>query len=108
MDNERTLTLTLVKEEQPFLVAGQSSITGDMVFGFPYFLKTVTVDGRSNCLPCILLPVAYDDDVLPDDAEWDFAVRRGEFHPVDGDLHRFLYEDSDGRYHFEGGMTFKV
>ena len=106
--DKKTLTIALVKEEQPFLVAGKSAITGDMVFGFPYFLKTRTAGGKSSCLPSIILPVAYDDDTLPDDGEWDFAARRGEFHPVEGDLHRFLFEDADGMYHFEGGITFRV
>lgn len=35
-DTTSTVRLVVIKEEQPYLVAGKSKLTGQMVFGFPY------------------------------------------------------------------------
>ncbi len=103
-----TLNLTLIKEEQPFLVAGISAFTKEPVFGFPYFHKVRLSDDSSECCPCIILPTADDGVGLPDDGPYAFACRTGEFHVISGPLHKFLYEDEDGRYHFEDGIIFNT
>ena len=102
------MKLTLIKEEQPFLVAGYSTIAKQMVFGFPYFHKENTEPGTSKVCPCIILPVANDGIDLPVDSPYDFACLRGEFHPIERGFHRFLHEDESGIYHFEHGITIKT
>ena len=99
--------ITLIEEEKPFLVAGFSEITQDWVFGFPYFHKTKTENGKSKVCPCILLPCADDGKGLPNDGEFDFAVKRGEFHPIKGKLLPFDREE-DGCYIFKYGIVFPL
>ena len=101
------IDITLIEEEKPFLVSGFSEITQDFVFGFPYFHKTKSVDGKSKVCPCIILPCADDGVSLPDDGEYDFAVRRGEFHPVKGELLPFDREEK-GCYVFKYGIVFPL
>ena len=101
------IKLTLIEEEKPFLVAGMSELTGGLVFGFPYFHKTQSKDGVSKVCPCIILPCADDGVNLPSEGEYDFAVRRGEFHPIYGNLFKFVGE-GDGEYLFENGIHIKV
>ena len=97
------INLTLIEEEKPFLVAGFSELTKGWVFGFPYYHKTKSKDGISKVCPCILLPCADDGVGLPDESEFDFALRRGEFHPIRGKLYKFIKEE-DGVYYFENGF----
>lgn len=103
----RTINITLVEEEKPFLVAGYSVLAKAMVFGFPYFHKKKVGSDKSEVCPCIILPVADDGKLLPHESEYDFAVKRGEFHPVKGKLHKFVREQ-DGMYVFEDGVSFLV
>ena len=105
------VNITLIEEEKPFLVAGFSEITKGWVFGFPYFHKTKAEDGVSKVCPCIILPCADDGKGLPDNGEFDFAVKRGEFHPVRGELRKFVGESVVGtemHYHFKGGIAIKI
>ena len=101
------IDITLIEEEKPFLVAGFSEITQDFVFGFPYFHKTRSVDGKSKVCPCIILPCADDGVLLPGDSEYDFAVKRGEFHPIRGELLPFDREEK-GCYVFKYGIVFPL
>lgn len=101
--------LVVIKEEQPYLVAGKSAVTGQMVFGFPYWHKVRgPKKGVSRVVPCIILPCAQDDELIPDDQPYAFALGLDEFHPVIGELHRFLYEDENGNYHFDGNICFTI
>ena len=100
-------TITLIEAEKPFLVAGFSEVTKGWVFGFPYFHKFNVEGGMSKVCPCIILPTADDGISLPDDSEFDFAVTRGDFHPIKGELKKFVCE-SAGTYHFEGGIFFDL
>lgn len=99
--------LSLIEEERPFLVAGLSEVSGDWVFGFPYFHKEETENGMCKYCRCIILPTPDDGIPLPDDGMYDFAVKRGEFHPVKGEFKRFVREEN-GRYIFEDGITFHI
>ena len=99
--------IPLIEEEKPFLVAGYSELKKDWVFGFPYFYKVSTGEGTCTFCPCILLPAADDGVSLPDDSEFDFAVKQGEFHPINGKLYPFVREEDD-RYVFSCGIDFKI
>lgn len=101
------INLTLIEEEKPFLVAGFSEVTKGWVFGFPYFHKTKSKDGISKVCPCIILPCADDGVSIPDESEFDFAVKRGEFHPIRGELKKFVGE-SPGVYHFTDGVCIEI
>lgn len=101
------MKLTLIEEERPFLVAGYSILAKGYVFGFPYYYKTKSKGGISSACPCILLPVADDGVTLPNEEEYDFAAKRGEFHPILGKYFRFVRE-SNNIYYFEDGVSFKV
>ena len=104
-----TVRLVVIKEEQPYLVAGKSKLTGQMVFGFPYWLKVRGPEkGVSTVTPCIILPCDQDDAPIPDDQPYSFALGLNEFHPIEGELHRFRFEDENGNYHFDGNICFTL
>ena len=105
MDTKQTITLTLIAEEKPYLVAGMSARNDQPVFGFPYILKKRVAQGRVLMCRCIILPASYDEKDIADGDCYDLACLSGEFHPITGDYSKFLYEDGDGRYHFENGIV---
>ena len=103
------IELALIKEEQQYLVAGVSAMTGKLVFGFPYYHKKNSEDGVTKACPCIILPCADDGKVLSKEEgeKYDFVVLHGEFHPIQGKLYRFLREENDA-YYFENDIKFEL
>lgn len=107
------LEVAVFPEEYPYLYAGKSAIVDKTVVGYPYVLKKERPDGKCEYCKFLIVPT-FTKTILGKKhgligrfirKHW-FLLPQDNFHPVIGELHRFVKMEDDQTMLFENNTRF--